>query len=235
MTTRMKETGRKPGQMGDKRLAEMSDTEQRHAMYRGCTISDLEIIFKMDRRTILSRLTDCKPSGKRGQAETFLIRDVAPYLVKPAGDMEEFIKRARPQDLSPLLLKEYWNGQRAKQAFLEGEGQLWRTERVFQLFAEAFKSVRTSLLLIPDELERKSALTDVQRDELMALVDTTLNRLREDLTAQFDGEPSHDDAPGTGNDDPDAPREDAGDDDADFWATPEPDVFDDGTRDTTFD
>lgn len=229
MSTRTKATGRIPGQMGDKKLEEMTATEQAHTLYRGATVSDLEVLFRMDRRTIMSRIDSVKPVGKRRSADIYLIRDVAPYLVKPAGDMADFIKRARPQDLPPLLQKEFWNGQRARQTFLENEGKLWRTDRVIEVFAEAFKSLRTSLMLIPDELERKTTLSDRQRDEVTILVDGMLTRLRETLVDQFDGEPTPNDGPGTGYDDNRAERDDTFDDDDANGPPPaeHDDVFDD--------
>jgi hypothetical protein len=191
--TQAQNGGRK---IGSGRLEQMSDMEQRHALYRGVTISDMEIIFKKDRRTILSRLTGVKPVGKRGQADIFAIIDVAPHLVKPVGDMGEFIKKARPQDLPPFLQKEYWNGLRSKQAFMLADGQLWRTERVAEVLSETFKTLRTELLLIPDELERKTALSDSQREEVRALIDVSLENLRVALTEQFNGEPGAGDGPG---------------------------------------
>lgn len=182
-------TGRKAGSLSDKRLSELSAKEARGLLYRGITLSDAEVIFRMDRRTILGKIAgNVEPCGRRGSIEIWQIRDIAPYLVKPAGSIEDYIKRMRPNDLPPLLSKEYWNGQRARQKFEEEEGDLWRTDKVIETLAEAFKTVRMNLLLIPDALERSTSLSDHQRDELQTLIDATLQGLRDALVEQFNRE-----------------------------------------------
>lgn len=216
-------SGRK---MGEKKSAELSDTQQKHILYRGATVSDLEIIFKLDRRTIIKRIEGVQPCGKRAQADIFLIRECAPYLVKPAGDMGEFIKNARSVDLPPLLQKEYWNGLRAKQDFLLREGDVWRTEQVQGLVAEAFKVVRNNLMLMPDQLALKTTISDVQRTEILEMLDSTIAGIKEALLNVFDVEPETGDEPGST-----APEHGMGakapdDGDDDFWDDPAEDPED---------
>jgi hypothetical protein len=184
---------------GAKRLEDLNSREAMSLLYQGVTLSDMEVLFRMDRRTIMAKLSGkVEPCGTRGKgrSEIWQIRDAAPHLVKPAGDIEEYIKRMRPNDLPPLLTKEYWNGQRAKQKFLEDEGDLWRTDRVVDTLASAFKTVRMNLLLVPDALERRAALSDQQREELRVLIDGTLQGLRDALIEQFGGDDT--DQPGVG-------------------------------------
>lgn len=191
-------TTKPTGPTSQRKLAEMTDAEQKGALFRGVTISELEILFRMDRRTILGRVGDVQPCGKgRMNADIYHVRDVAPYLVKPAGDLAAFAAKARPQDMPPNTLKEYWNGQRSRQIFLENEGQLWRLDKVVETFGRVFKSIRTTLLLIPDELALKTSLNDTQRAEIQQIIDKTLERTREDLIEQFGGDAQPEDAPGS--------------------------------------
>lgn len=169
------------------------------AIYQGVTVYDLENLFHASRRVIQRKLAGAPSTGKRGQFDTWRLKDIAGLFVKPSGSMEEFLSAATPGDLPVLLQKEYWNGLRAKQAFLAEEGNLWQTERVAVLFGKAFQLIRISLLLMPDELERRSSLNDAQRKALQDSVDVALRELKKMIIENF-GE-AHDpkDAPGTYN------------------------------------
>jgi len=192
--------GRPAGSFGVAKMEAMTEAEAKHALYRGITVADAEIIFKMDRRTILAKVpwTDLKPSGQRNGRDLFHIRDLAPYLVKPAGDIEEYIKRMRPQDLPALVSKEYWNGRRAKLAFLESNGDLWRTDKVAEAMSEVIKIVRMGLLLMPDSIDRESPLSVAQRDALQKLIDQALETMRKRIVETFGNDLSV--APGSGDD-----------------------------------
>lgn len=155
-----------------------SNREASRAMYDGVTMYDLEQLFHVTRRTVQRKLSEYESTGKRGAYDTWKLKDVAGLFVKPTGNMEEFIKAAQPQDLPVLLQKEYWNGLRAKQAFMENEGDLWRTDRVAALFGDAFQIIRTSLLLLPDELERRAGMTDQQRNGFQEGIDAALDQLQ---------------------------------------------------------
>lgn len=221
----------------------MDAQEAKSRLFNGVTMSEAEVIFRMDPRTMLTRMAGAvKPSGNRNGTATYLIREMAPYLVKPVGDMGEFIKRANPRDLPPLLQKEYWNGQRARQTFLEQEGQLWRTERVAATLADAFKEVRSMLLLLPDQIALKTSLSDRQRDEIGEQIDATISSIQKQLIEAFSGDPDQQDQPGSYFDE--EARADAAHDDTfdlpqeetsevepqgDWWEDDEPE------RDDTFD
>lgn len=175
--------------------------EARDKMYQGVTMQDMEVLFRMDRRTIIPKIGDVKSCGSRGRYKLYQIRDVAPYLVKPAGDIEDYIKRMRPNDLPPLLSKEFWNGQRAKLAYLESEEDVWRTDKVIEVLSGVFKQVRMSLLLLPDQLDRVSALNDEQQTQVRATVDSVLEGLQHAIVEQF-GDSQLEPGPG-GNETPD--------------------------------
>lgn len=178
-------TGRPTGTMSPKRLEELDALEAKSLLYQGVTLQDMMILFRMDRRTLATRIADVQPCGKRGASVIYQIRDVAPYLVKPAGSIEEFIKRMRPNDLPPLLTKEFWNGQNAKIKYMENQGDVWRTDKVLERLSGVFKQVKMSLLLIPDALARGSTLSDTQQQEVRDLVDGALANARQELLDKF--------------------------------------------------
>lgn len=216
--------------------AQIERTLERKELYQGLTIRDMVIMFRMDNRTIERRLADVQPSGERRGSATWRADEAAPHLVKPVGDFHQFMKRANPSDCPPILFKEYWNGQRAKAAFEENNGDLWRTEKVVSILAEVFKNLRTKLLLIPDELDRTTTLSEVQREELMKQVHVALGDIRVRLIDQFTRPATREDSPGIGSDDGDGPAEYGEErpgeaeegDDSDWWDVPDADDGDDG-------
>lgn len=184
-------------------MAELTLEESRNQLFQGVSISDLTIIFRLDRRTIQDKIANVPACGKRRGFSIWKIRDVAPYLVRPAGNIEDTIKSMRPNDLPPLLTKEFWNGQRSKLRYEEEIGERWKTDRVIEVLGKVFKTIKMNLLLVPDALERKTSLTDQQREEVRLAIDGTLEEIRDDLVGQFQGDtdgPGHE-LPGDFRDD----------------------------------
>jgi len=191
------------------------DDFTRSAIYGGLSINQIAAVFGMDKRTVTTRIqvNAVQPYGMRLRYPTFRIRDVAPYIVEPAGDMSAYIKKMQPSDLPVLLQKEYWNGLRARQAYEEDQEDLHRTADVEAAMADAFKTARMSLLLLSDRVEREVAFTDIQREKLKSLVDQTLEKLRADLESfatEAEGSPEEAAYAESGG----------GVDDASFWADP---------------
>lgn len=188
---------RTAGTLGAKKSAEIADKRARSELFSGVSVTDLSYLFHMDRRTILMKIGEVQPCGFNSRGgELYQIDKVAPFLVPPVSNpaqIDEAISRMNPRDLPPILLKEYWNGKRARQRYEEDEGDLWRTDRVVQVVGSAFKTVRMNLLLIPDVLERRNALTDRQREEVRAIIDETLSTMREELVNEFKNEDGQDD------------------------------------------
>lgn len=193
-----KPVGSKTG--GIKRATdEINNRQFSHAIYEGVTMYDVEQLFHVTRRTVQRKLAGTPPAGKRGAYPTWKLKEIAGLFVKPVGGMEEFIKSATPGDLPVLVQKEYWNGLRAKQAFMSEEGDLWRTERVAALFGRSFQHIRTSLLLLPDELERRAAMTDEQRKGFQEGIDAALTGLQKVFQEEFNSTENIADQPGSYN------------------------------------
>jgi hypothetical protein len=175
-----------------KERANGADQMSRLMIYDGCNVSQLAEMFKMDPRTIQKKIRALKPAGKRAGFPIWRIRDVAPYLVEPKGNIEEKIKTMNHRDLPPMLLKEFWAGQNARLKFEEEQGDLWRTDKVLEHYAQAFKTMRTEILLVADAVDRTAEMSDRQRGILRKMMDGLLKNLRTALVDQFKHEPDRD-------------------------------------------
>lgn len=147
--------------------------------------TQLAALFKRDPKSMPRLLDGLAPSGERRGFKTYWIYEAAQRLVKPGYEIEQYLRRMHPSDLPNLLSKDFWNGQRARQAFEEIEGDLWRTGEMVGVFAEACATVRTSLLLFRDALEREESLTEAQQEILGGLIDGAIKDIQEALVERF--------------------------------------------------
>lgn len=179
------------------------DNESRTMLYEGCNLSQLGALFRMDHRVLVEKLHGVEPSGRRGNAVTYMVHEVAPYLVKPMYDIETYIKRMHHNELPKLLTKEFWAGQRSKQEYLLREGDLWPTAKVIQEVGELFKLIKMQARLAIDAVERQTELTPRQRAIVKGLMDGLLRDLHLVVSEKFADKPEAPAAPAvsTGQDD----------------------------------
>lgn len=161
------------------------DRASKVMLYQGASIGQLGLIFGMDNRTVARKLGLLQPKSTRGGHPIYSIREAAALLVKPVGDIEEHIKKMHHRDLPPMLLKEFWSGQKARLDYEEATGDLWRTDAVIEHVGEAFKQCRTELLLMSDAVEREQQLSDRAREILKGLIDACLAGMRSRLFEAF--------------------------------------------------
>lgn len=162
-----------------------TDDETKAIIYEGATIRQLAIMFRSDPKVVTRKVAGLVPVGRRRGNNIYRVDEAASRLVKPGYDIERYIREMNHLDLPPLLSKEFWNAQRARQAFEEQEGDLWRTTEVVRILGEAFTTIRMSLLLMIDAVERQSSLTDGQRVTIKGLIDGALADLRAKLKDRF--------------------------------------------------
>ena len=167
------------------RRSNAPDADTEAMIFQGCNITQLAKLFRMERRDITPKIMDIPPVGERGGYPIYEVHEVAPYLVKPLYDVETYLRRMNFKDLPKELSKEFWNGQRAKQEYDLRAGNLWPTEDVVSVFGEAVKTLRMSLLLIPDTLSRQVGLTEAQRNVVQSSVDSILDDLANTLERRF--------------------------------------------------
>lgn len=149
------------------------------------TMSQIAQMFETDAKTLPQRMKGIIPCGKRNGYKVYKIREAASRLVKPGYEIEEYIRQMSPQELPPLLNKEFWNGQRARAAFEKEMGNLWPTEDVVALFAVLENGIRQTMLLVVDDIEREEGLTDGQRRAFRRITDASITQFKEKLTEGF--------------------------------------------------
>lgn len=179
--------------------SKMLDDESRAILYDGVSLGQLKTIFGIDNRDVARRIASLSPCGERMGYPIYNLADAAALLVPPQGDIGEAIRKMSPRDLPPALTKEFWAAQHARLKFEEDQADSWRTADIIEMLSEVFKTLRMSILLLQDQLERQTALTDQQRDIVRALTDGVLHDLSNSLIERFKNEPKrrfdHDERP----------------------------------------
>lgn len=150
------------------------------------TVSQLAKLFETDAKTLPQRLKGVIPAGKRNGYNVYNIREAASRIVKPGYEIEDYIRQMSPQELPPLLTKEFWNGQKARLAFERELGNYWPTEDVIALFAVLEGGIRQTMLLIVDDVEREEGLTNGQRKTFRRIADAAITTFKDKLTEAFE-------------------------------------------------
>lgn len=190
----------------------------------GATVTDLARLFGIDRKDVRARIGDIPPRAKRGNLDVWRVKDVAPRLVRIDDNMTDMVRRVlatHHTDLPKMLSKEFWYGQNQRLKYMRDVGDLWDTSAVVELASDVFKTLRLSLMLASDSVERETGLTSRQREIIENLMHEALNDAREKLVVSLNG--SRENTRGKAF----APEEDAGpvnglgtDGDLDEWGDP---------------
>lgn len=143
-------------------------------IFVGATIPELGAMFAMSTAAVRAKLNGMDSSGMRDGLPTWLVRNAAPRLCSLPDEIIEKIMAMKVDDLPTKLQKAYWDGKNQHLTYMERVGDLWATSAVVSLAGEAFKTIRLSLLLLTDSVERESKLDDAQREIITRLVDTIL-------------------------------------------------------------
>lgn len=160
-------------------------------LFRGATLQDLSDLFGVRRQEVRGRIGDVPARGKFLGQETWHVRDVANRLTNFNDNDTELIDRilaTHHTDLPKMLSKEYWYGQNQRLRYLRDVGELWDTSAVVALASEVFKTLRLSLMLASDAVERETGLTVKQREIIENLMHEALNEAREKLVANLAGQ-----------------------------------------------
>lgn len=144
------------------------------------TMTQLAQMFQTDSKTLPKRMRGIQSVGKNKRGyKVYSIAEAATRIVRPGYEIEEYIRQMSPQELPPLLSKEFWNGQNARIKFEEAMGRLWSTERVVECFSSALAAQRMAVLLIRDGVERETDLSEEQAEVVLRLMDAAINDSRE--------------------------------------------------------
>lgn len=161
-------------------------TSERDVVTTGmASINQLAQMFETDPKTLPKKLKSLIPQARRGTLRLYNIREAASMIVDPGYDIEEWIKQASPQEVHPHLLKEFWNGQNARTKHEREMGDLWPTAQVVEAFADVFATIRMTLLLYADDVDREESLSDKQRQIIRRLTDNLIVRVGDEIQEKF--------------------------------------------------
>lgn len=152
----------------------------------GVTVSFLAQVFGMDSNKVKRKLVNCpvKVRRSRGVMQVQHLYDLATaasYLVEPRIDPEDIIKGLRKEDLPPSISTAYWDAQLKRQKWEEQAGQLWRTEVISAVIGSMFQTIKFTIQLWADTLERQTGLAEDQRDLLNSLTDELQKQMFDSL------------------------------------------------------
>lgn len=148
-------------------------------------MAQLGQMFRTDSKTLPKRLQGILPVAVRNGIRYYDIREAASRIVTPSYEIEHWIKQASPQELPPLLLKEFWNGQNARLKYEKELGNLWPTEDVMAFFGELTNALRMALLLVSDGVERETGLKPRQRRIIQRMIDGAIEELKKTVVEKF--------------------------------------------------
>lgn len=149
------------------------------------TMSQLAQMFETDAKTLPKRLKSVAPRGTRRGYKTYSIREAASFLVKPGYEIEAFVRQMSPQELPPLLLKEFWNGQKARLEYESRLGNYWPTEDVIEYIGELQNTIRMTLLLVTDDVNREQSLSAGQRKVFQRITDAAIATMQKNIVEKF--------------------------------------------------
>jgi hypothetical protein len=161
------------------------DEETNSILFQGASVRQLAQMFHADPAVVTRKISGIVPVGRRRGANIYRIDEAAARLVKPGYEIERYIREMNHLDLPPMLGVTFWDGQRKRLTFEENNGDLWRTADVVHAFGEVFNTLRMSLMLMADAVERETSLTDTQRVALRRLIDGAMEDCRTRLTEKF--------------------------------------------------
>lgn len=153
-------------------------------MMRGVTVSWLAQVFGMDPKTVKAKLADCPPLHRRKAGYVYHLPTACQFLVKPAISPEQFAKTMKPSDLPAAFQQTFWDAALKRQKWEENAGQLWRTEKVREVLGSTFQTIKFTMQLWADTLERQTGLTPEQRAQLTVMVDNLQEEIYRALVAQ---------------------------------------------------
>lgn len=173
------------------RDSKLVDNDSKAMLFEGASISQLNIIFGMDNRTIAAKMASVEPVGKRNSFPIYSIKDAAAVLVEPTLDLDQieqvaaYVRKLNPQNMPKMLTKEFWAAMRTKQLFEEDAGDLWRTDKVVEVFSDLVKSIRTPLILAKDAVANEKELDDRSQKIIDHIIDGILEELHDAVVKQF--------------------------------------------------
>lgn len=153
-------------------------------MLAGVTVSWLAQVFGMDPKTVKAKLADCPPLHRRKAGYVYHLATACKYLIPPAMSVDQMMKSMKPSDLPAAFQQSFWDAALKRQKWEENAGQLWRTERVREVLGKTFQTIKFTVQLWADTIEKQKGLTIEQRDLLTKLTDSLQKEIYKALVEQ---------------------------------------------------
>lgn len=152
----------------------------------GVTVSFLAQVFRMDSNKVKRKLANCPVLDTRYRGETqvqhiYDLATAAAYLVPPKVNIADLIENLRPEDLPPKINAAFWDAQAKRQKVEEVAGDLWRTDDVRDVLGNLFQTIKFTIQLWGDQIERMHGLSAEQRRALTVATD----QLQKDIFDQL--------------------------------------------------
>ncbi len=160
------------------------------------TIAQLAQLFETDAKTLPKRMKSVMPRGTRRGNKVYTIREAAAFIVTPGYEIEEYIRQMSPQELPPLLSKEFWNSQKSRLEYETKLGNLWPTQDVVEYIGELQNTIRMTLLLMVDDVNREESLTNGQRATIQRITDAAIETMKKNVVEKFKDYHAHRPDPG---------------------------------------
>ena len=151
----------------------------------GVNVSWLCTAFGLSRRTVINRMAGVRPIrlGAR-HAPIYNIGEAAARLVKAEINYVDALKNMRPQDLPPMLQAVFWDAMIKKLDWEKKAKHLWHTSDVLDVLTDLFGTIRVTMQLWPEELEKAHKLSDAQLQFIRDQVDALQGTLYEKMTTR---------------------------------------------------
>lgn len=144
---------------------------------QGVTVAFLAQVYRLQPFEVKKRLVNCpiKETRKRGSKQVQHLYDLAEasrYLVEPITSTADLLKNLKREDLPPAISTAYWDAQLKRQKWEENAGELWRTDTIRGVIGGMFQTIKFTIQLWGDTIERQKGLTEDQRAILNKMTDT---------------------------------------------------------------
>ena len=152
----------------------------------GVTVAFLAQVFRMDPSAVKRRLVNLRPieTRTRGRSQTqhlYDLADAAACLVDQKLNAAEVLKNLKKEDMPPALSGPFWDAQLKRQRFEENAGDLWRTSDIRAVLGTSFQTIKFTIQLWSDNIDRETGLTEEQRLLLQGLTDGLQKEIFETL------------------------------------------------------
>lgn len=161
------------------------DSTTKGMLYEGVSAKQLSEIFNMAPQTVKNMLGSLEPVNKRQGWPIYNLAEAASRLATPTEEqLMRYIKRMPANKLPVHLQKEFWDALRSRQLYEENARDLWRTETVMSFIIDVLRTIRQSLNVVEDAVDRETELTPKQRGIIEGLIDDLLEDVSKKLSQE---------------------------------------------------